>query len=321
MFELPSLQGFEALLRSGVRRALSPGERLSLFILAPTFALGAATLALAARGNGRGLRGLWRDLFPRSVWLHPSALLDYKYLVFTALVYVPLVSPLMVSSLAAGRFAGQAWDALLGAPAHAASATLSIVVLYTVVLELVSDLRRYLVHVAFHRFPLLWQFHKTHHSAETLTPVTFYRVHPVELYVNATAGVLAIALVTGAFQHYVRGLTALTILGANAGRFVFDLLGSNLRHSHVWLSYGSWLEHVLISPAQHQIHHSDAERHLNKNYGSEFALWDWLFGTLYVPRGREQLRFGIGPDERPPSSLWQLCANPFRQAWATLRGS
>ena len=31
---------------------------------------------------------------------------------------------------------------------------------------------------------------------------------------------------------------AVTILSTNAFVFAFNLLGSNLRHSHIWLSYG-----------------------------------------------------------------------------------
>lgn len=66
-----------------------------------------------------------------------------------------------------------------------------------------------------------------------------------------------------------------------------------LHHSHVWLSYGPVLEHVFISPAQHQVHHSIDPRHHNRNFGNSLALWDWLFGTLYVIREREEITFGL----------------------------
>ena len=32
-----------------------------------------------------------------------------------------------------------------------------------------------------HRVPALWEFHKVHHSAEVLTPLTEWRQHPLEL--------------------------------------------------------------------------------------------------------------------------------------------
>jgi sterol desaturase/sphingolipid hydroxylase (fatty acid hydroxylase superfamily) len=80
--------------------------------------------------------------------------------------------------------------------------------------------------------------------------------------------------------------------------FAFAALGANLRHSHVWLSYGRALEHVAISPAQHQIHHSADRRHFDRNFGSALAIWDWLFGTLYVTRERERLTFGLSAAEK-----------------------
>ena len=74
------------------------------------------------------------------------------------------------------------------------------------------------------------------------------------------------------------------------------MMGANLRHSHVPLSYGRRLEQVLISPLQHQIHHSIAIEHQNRNFGSKFAIWDRMFGTLITAKQVElPLRFGV-PD-------------------------
>ena len=58
----------------------------------------------------------------------------------------------------------------------------------------------------------------------------------------------------------------------------------HLQHSHMWISFRGLLGRVFISPAHHQVHHSDNPKHFNTNYGSCLALWDWMFGTLYVPR-------------------------------------
>ena len=71
-----------------------------------------------------------------------------------------------------------------------------------------------------------------------------------------------------------------TVLGANAILFVFNTLGSNLRHSHVWITYGPVFERFLISPAQHQIHHSQHARDHGRNFGAVLALWDWVGGSL-----------------------------------------
>ena len=74
--------------------------------------------------------------------------------------------------------------------------------------------------------------------------------------------------------------------------------------------FRSWL----ISPAQPQIHHSDSRAHFDRNFGSTLAVWDRLFGTLYLTtRRREPIRYGIGTETHEYSSLWSLFARPFQR--------
>jgi sterol desaturase/sphingolipid hydroxylase (fatty acid hydroxylase superfamily) len=70
-----------------------------------------------------------------------------------------------------------------------------------------------------------------------------------------------------------------------------------------------------VSPIQHQVHHSIDPRHRNKNFGVKFAVWDALFGTLYVPRQTETLRVGLpDADPREFSTVRQLYFLPFAKA-------
>jgi hypothetical protein len=65
----------------------------------------------------------------------------------------------------------------------------------------------------------------------------------------------------------------------------------------VWLSFGRVMEHVVLSPAQHQVHHSLDPRHHDKNFGEGFSLWDWLCGTLYVTSPQREVHgFGVAPE-------------------------
>ena len=101
------------------------------------------------------------------------------------------------------------------------------------------------------------------------------------------------------------------IFGINAGLLIFYVAGYNLRHSHIWLSYSPALSHLLISPAQHQIHHSLNPKHYDKNFGFIFAFWDWSAKTLYVPREREELSFGLsGGEHREFDGLIALYLRP-----------
>lgn len=83
------------------------------------------------------------------------------------------------------------------------------------------------------------------------------------------------------------------------------------------------MEHILISPAQHQLHHSSDPRHHDKNYGEVFAIWDLMFGTLFVPDGPEKLTFGIADGdgvriEQPPVGLKSAIIGPFVEVWEEL---
>jgi sterol desaturase/sphingolipid hydroxylase (fatty acid hydroxylase superfamily) len=270
--------------------------------------------------------GLIGFLFPKKVWLHRSAILDYRFVLIDKLLLGTLLA------VGAVLLVPGAGEALLDAGDEVieevvtevredVQASLGLIIAYTAALLLTEDFFRYWAHRLMHASPLLWQFHKVHHSPQVLVPFSQMRTHPVNGLVNLVRSAVSIGLVTGIFLLVFPGeLNAITILGINAGRFVFDATGSHLRHSHVWVSWGRILSHVVISPAQHQIHHSRSRRHWNRNYGSQFALWDWLFGTLYVPRGRERLLFGISEGEMNRlRTVRQLYLEPFRDAARLIR--
>jgi sterol desaturase/sphingolipid hydroxylase (fatty acid hydroxylase superfamily) len=101
-------------------------------------------------------------------------------------------------------------------------------------------------------------------------------------------------------------LTIGEIAGANAFVVLANLTVSNFHHSHIWISFGPVLERIFISPAQHQIHHSIEPKHFNRNYGQALALWDWMFGTLYVIREREVVTFGLDDKADAPLMTHRL---------------
>ena len=181
----------------------------------------------------------------------------------------------------------------LSLPAGALALTL-----YTLASLLWLDLGKYVGHFLTHRVGLLWEFHKVHHSAQVLTPVTVFRIHPLDFIFYDFISGLFIGT-AGAVGLFVFGsqIEPLSIFGLNIGVFLFYALGANLAHSHVWLAYPGWASRILMSPAQHQIHHSCLPQHHDANFGVVFALWDWVFGTLYVPKGRETVSFGLTDSE------------------------
>lgn len=263
-----------------------------------------------------------RRVFDRKVFLSPSAQADYKIYVINR-IFTFFISPLLLSQVAIATgiyFFLHHLDFLT--PSYFSGVSTGVVVtLFTIVLFLVDDLSKYLVHRWMHRFPLLWAIHKVHHSATTLTPVTVYRVHPLEGVLYSLRGVVAQGTVIPVFYYLFGSAVSLyTVVGVNVLVFIFHVTGSNLRHSHISIRYWPWLEHLLISPAQHQLHHSVAERHFDKNFGAALAIWDWMFNSLHLSEAEGELTFGLDEQgSRGAASLWVQYIWPLRDIGRILR--
>ena len=162
-----------------------------------------------------------------------------------------------------------------------------------------TDFALYWCHRSFHWAKSLWWFHQLHHNPPVLTPITAFRFSPPEVAVNLVAFSFGQGLALGvANLMFGARVPQLTWLGVNVFLVAWFLAFSHLRHSHIALGYPRWLSHVLVSPWMHQVHHSIDPAHHHRNFGTALAIWDWLFGTLYIPRRGETFRFGIAPDER-----------------------
>lgn len=292
-------------------------ERVSaVYILC---AVGLAFVLWLRRGRGKSFVQ-W--LLPREIYTHRSNLLDIKlFLTNKLLGFVGVTGAVFFPATVA-----YAVLTLMGraAPDGRAAPGWGIALAVTVIVVLVSDFCKYWAHRWHHEVRALWPFHAVHHSADVLTPLTVQRAHPVESMIRNLLISCLLGLAQGLIIYVLVGwVDVVTLAGANALYFLFNALGANLRHSHIWLSYGRVAEHILISPAQHQIHHSVAKEHHDKNYGSMFAIWDWMFGTLYVPERQEELRFGVAdadgnPLPQPYETLGAALLGPFAESWQAL---
>ncbi|KIG16794.1 Sterol desaturase [Enhygromyxa salina] len=286
------------------------------------YLLGAAALALllyvvkVSRGRPT-LAGALAFLFPRRIWLSRSAANDVGLFVTNALIYsFLLLVPLQAVSTG---LASDTWGwlyARLGPPAQPWTG-LSMRVSLTVAAFIVADLAFFLAHAAMHRVPILWEFHKVHHSATVLEPLAVFRRHPVDVIVDGIVSGLLLGPMFGVFAWASGGaFGVVSVLGTNAILFVALLLGFNLQHSEVWLSFGP-LDRVFISPATHQLHHSSDVAHHDRNFGNLLAIWDRLAGTLVLPGSfaqRPRLQFGLGGEEQRMRSLPGLLVRPLIRA-------
>ena len=132
----------------------------------------------------------------------------------------------------------------------------------------VAELLAYWIHRAMHRVPLLWRFHRLHHSGEVSWSHAWL-VHPVDAALFALSASTACMIVGGslpAIAAYVVGRRAWTVL-----------LHANIR----WPA--SRLDHLIATPPFHQRHH---ERGANAaNFAGTLPILDHLFGTWQRGQG------------------------------------
>ncbi len=294
------------------RALVDPAERIFGVYLLTALLLAVVVEALR-QGRSWSLAGVGRAIFPREVWLSNDARQDLLFVLF--------------GGIAAFAWFGGAWPVLVSLGHETTTTALSwtgithldlqptvlLAVVTTLTLALVTDFATFLAHWLQHRVPVLWAFHKVHHAARVLTPLTLFRQHPVDLLLVGVAGSLFGGAVTGSLEWLTsEPPTRLQFYGLNAIVFAFYVAGYNLRHSHIWLSFGP-LDRVFVSPAMHQIHHSEAARHRDRNLGLVFSVWDQLFGTAYLPAEREELTFGIGEESARFTSWVDFWVEPFRE--------
>jgi sterol desaturase/sphingolipid hydroxylase (fatty acid hydroxylase superfamily) len=270
----------------------------------------------AARISGWTPAASFREFaFPARLYSHPSTALDWRFmaidLFLTFLLYVPIMTGfgLLGTKVVSTVLGWLSWQ-----PPQSLSP--SAIVGTAMGFLLLNDFLLYWAHVLFHKVPVLWAFHQVHHSAEVLTPAAAYRMHPVEVLSAALFKAPAVGLAAVFYQNIIGPDRAITmVFGVSIVGFVLALLGTHLRHSHIWFSFGPLLNRVFMSPAHHQIHHSIEARHWNTNFAVKLALWDALFGTLYLPRSPETFRIGLPEGEcNDFKTVSQLYAVPFVKA-------
>jgi diguanylate cyclase (GGDEF)-like protein len=159
------------------------------------------------------------------------------------------------------------------------------------------DFLIYLQHAMFHVLPLMWRFHRVHHSDPDCDVSTGLRFHPVEMFISICFKMLII---------FILGAPVLAVI---LFEIVLNLM-SMFTHSNIGLNRGveRFIRYGFVTPDMHRIHYSTRENETNSNFGFNFSLWDRLFGTyMAAPKdGHQNMTIGL---------------NRFREAnWQAFQG-
>jgi sterol desaturase/sphingolipid hydroxylase (fatty acid hydroxylase superfamily) len=321
----------EARVADALYESILPGARSGTLhwpLLALTFVI-AAVFFVVRRGRGaKDADGRERPcrvieyLLPRRIYTHPSARVDlWLYLIDRALMPVWVVLGLGAIAPAVEKATIRLLEATVG-PATALQPSLGWKLLYSLCLLLVGDMIFYFTHLFGHRTRVGWAFHKVHHAAEVLTPVTRYREHFVEGIWYAAGGSAGGGLCGGVFGYlFGGGLSEVTVMSLGVFAFLYALNG-NFRHYHVSFRYPRWLERWLQSPGMHHAHHSYLPHHWDTNLGLVTSVWDRLCGTLYIGPVDEETPWGLPAEEQARyRTLAQNLFGPFREVAALIGGS
>ncbi|MFO0548329.1 MAG: sterol desaturase family protein [Polyangiaceae bacterium] len=158
------------------------------------------------------------------------------------------------------------------------------------------DLYIYAFHRLMHRNAVLWRLHEAHHSVKDVDWLAGSRSHPLEILVNQTIEFLPIVLLGAPPEVALMKGT----IDAVWGMFI---------HANINVRMG-FLEYVINGPDLHRWHHSKEYIGYGFNYGTKFAFWDYLFGTIYKP-GKKPPGYGLA--EPFPEGYFPQVAFAFRR--------
>ncbi|MBK6290503.1 MAG: sterol desaturase family protein [Ignavibacteria bacterium] len=176
--------------------------------------------------------------------------------------------------------------------------------LQVLVFFVVHDLYIYWFHRWQHRNGYLWRLHEAHHSTKDVDWLSGSRSHALEILINQTVEFLPIILLASPEVAVIKGC-----IDAVWGMYI---------HSNIDVRSGR-LQRIFNGPEMHRWHHAiDVDAH-DRNFSTKMAVWDWLFGTAYLPADRKPTGYGIG--EGFPTNYMSQHAYAFRSFTSDRTGS
>jgi sterol desaturase/sphingolipid hydroxylase (fatty acid hydroxylase superfamily) len=180
---------------------------------------------------------------------------------------------------------------------------------YSLVFILV-DFGYYWIHRCSHNVRFFWTAHEIHHYPNGLTILNAVSQSLIEMFFNLQILLFILLAIVGFHPRLI--LTC----------FAINLAGQAWLHTEYIPRLG-FLEKIINTPNLHRIHHSLSKKHIGKNYGGVFIIFDRLFKTYSDLPQCADFIYGTVPAFEATSILstwqrefrtWFLLYKDFRQA-------
>ncbi len=170
------------------------------------------------------------------------------------------------------------------------------------IMFVIADFVQWNVHRQLHKRPWLWEFHKVHHSVKEMGFAAQFRFHFMETIIYKTVQYIPLAMIGFGIQEF----------------FVvhmFAVFVGHLNHANLGWNYGIF-GYVFNNPKMHIWHHSKSlpkDRPYGMNFGLSLSIWDYIFGTAYIPKNGKKIELGFSGDEDFPEDFGNQTLFPFRR--------
>ncbi|MFT4576699.1 MAG: sterol desaturase/sphingolipid hydroxylase (fatty acid hydroxylase superfamily) [Polaribacter sp.] len=226
----------------------------------------------------------WRKqqaIFRRDFWL------DVFYMFFNFFVFSIIISGVYkILGLLFGEFNITSKSLALFDISH------WVTWLQLLIFFIILDFVQWFTHVLLHKYPVLWKFHKVHHSVKEMGFAAHLRYHWMENIFYKPLKTFGVMIIGGfePEQAYIVHFITIAI-----GHF---------NHANIKITWGIF-KYVLNNPVMHLYHHASEvpEGRNGMNYGISLSLWDYIFKTNYIPEDSGTVEIGFEGDDEFPSSF------------------
>lgn len=168
------------------------------------------------------------------------------------------------------------------------------------------DFLFYWLHRVDHHCRFFWAVHVTHHSSEKFNLTVGFRS---SVFQPLYRFIYFIPLALAGFKPLDIG-------------FVFSAtqIWGILVHTEHVRKLG-WLEHILVTPSHHRVHHASNPLYLDRNLGMLLIVWDKWFGTFQPEVAADQyqpIRYGLTKPLESPNGI-RLIFHEWANIWQDIR--